>query len=467
LKERYSVISLFSGAGGLDLGFKLTGSFDISFASDILAPAVATYSHNFGAKIVTNQPEASDLPSVFMGDVAKLDFNNFKDLEFDVISGGPPCQDFSIVRGPQVERGGINVSRGKLYSHFIRTLIHLQPRVFVFENVPGLMSANHGEAYKVILEDFSALNIRWGEIRKLVGNSSRVTPQDYEIIYSGLVDASKLGVPQARRRLIIIGLRKDILQSIWWKVKPLKEKVASVLHGKNRLVSKYPLTPLEVFEGKPLPDLQSKYAEVMKDYNGVAEEVGTPKSLEWKQNKWEKLTFDIVKDYLSLNGIEHANEAEINEAFKEHEELLKELRYYGVKVSDINPPDGSNEVPKESQGVLERMKRIPPDENHEFVRGTIWEVEGRGMSLIYRRIHPLKPSYTVVAYGGGGTWGYHYASKRGMLTNRERARIQTFPDAFYFKGSWSQVRAQIGEAVPPLMAKRIAEAVASILMEVS
>jgi DNA (cytosine-5)-methyltransferase 1 len=89
------------------------------------------------------------------------------------------------------------------------------------------------------------------------------------------------------------------------------------------------------------------------------------------------------------------------------------------------------------------------------------------MSLIYRRIHPLKPSYTVVAYGGGGTWGYHYASKRGMLTNRERARIQTFPDAFYFKGSWSQVRAQIGEAVPPLMAKRIAEAVASILMEVS
>ena len=467
MKERYSLFSLFSGAGGLDLGFKLTGSFDINFGSDILVSAVETYSHNFGAKLVTNQPETSDIPSVFLGDVAKLDFNNLKDLEFDVISGGPPCQDFSVVRGPQVERSGIDVSRGKLYSHFIRALIHLQPRVFVFENVPGLMSANNGEAYKVILEDFSALNIRWSEIRKLVGNSSRVTPQDYEIIYSGLVDASKLGVPQARKRLIIIGLRKDILQSIWWKVKPLKEKVTNTLYGKNRLVSKYPLTPLEVFEGKPLPDLQSRYAEVMKDYDGVAEEVGTPKSLEWKQNKWEKLTFDVVKDYLSLNGIEHANETEINEAFKEHEELLKELGYYGVKVSDINPLDGSNKVPKESQGVLERMKRIPPDENHEFVRGTIWEVEGRGMSLIYRRIHPLKPSYTVVAYGGGGTWGYHYVSKRGMLTNRERARIQTFPDSFYFKGSWSQVRAQIGEAVPPLMAKRIGEAVASILREVS
>jgi len=467
VKERYTLVSLFSGAGGLDLGFKLTGSFDIRFGSDILAPAVETYSYNFGAKLVTIQPESSDLPSIFMGDVAKLDFNNFKDLEFDVISGGPPCQDFSIVRGPQVERSGIDVSRGKLYSHFIRALIHLQPRVFVFENVPGLMSANKGEAYKVILDDFSALNIRWTEIRKLVGNSSRIAPQDYEIIYSGLVDASKLGVPQARKRLIIIGLRKDILRSIWWKVKPLKKKVANVLCGKNRLVSNYPLTPLEVFEGKPLPDLQSRYTELMKDYDGVAEEVKTPKSLEWKQKKWGKLTFDVAKDYLSLNGIEHANEVEINEAFKEHKELLKELGYYGTNVSDIQPPDDSNRIPEESKSVLERMKRIPPDENHEFVRGTEWEVEGRGMSLIYRRIHPLKPAYTVVAYGGGGTWGYHYERNRAILTNRENARLQTFPDNFLFKGNRSQVRAQIGEAVPPLMAKRIGEAVANILREVS
>jgi DNA (cytosine-5)-methyltransferase 1 len=69
----------------------------------------------------------------------------------------------------------------------------------------------------------------------------------------------------------------------------------------------------------------------------------------------------------------------------------------------------------------------------------------------------------VVAYGGGGTWGYHYERGRSKLTNRERARLQTFPDSFEFIGNNSQVRAQIGEAVPPLMGKVIGEVVAKIL----
>ena len=105
------------------------------------------------------------------------------------------------------------------------------------------------------------------------------------------------------------------------------------------------------------------------------------------------------------------------------------------------------------------MWRIPPDKNHTFVSGTDWHVNGRGFSLVYRRIHPLKPAYTIVAYGGGGTWSYHYERNRAVLTNKERARLQTFPDDFMFFGKRSQIRAQIGEAVPPLLAKRIAEIV--------
>ncbi|MEM4412132.1 MAG: DNA cytosine methyltransferase, partial [Thermofilum sp.] len=75
----------------------------------------------------------------------------------------------------------------------------------------------------------------------------------------------------------------------------------------------------------------------------------------------------------------------------------------------------------------------------------------------------LKPSYTIVAYGGGGTHGYHYDRDRATLSLRERARLQTFPDSFLFCGSRTEVRAQIGEAVPPLASKRIAEAVLQIL----
>lgn len=467
MSRKYALFSLFSGAGGLDLGFRLTGKFKTVFGNDICAPAVETFSANFGMKSAESAPRAQDLPCVFLGDVAELQQDSFNGLEPDVVTGGPPCQDFSVVRGPEAERMGITVSRGRLYSHFIRVLIHLQPKMFVFENVPGLRSANKGKAYEVILEDFSKLNIRWEEIRKLVGNTSAVVPRGYEVVYSGLVDASKLGVPQARRRLVIIGLRRDLFESSWWKVSGLREKTTKVLSGGNRLISKYPLTTMEVFEGRTLPDLKGRYAEVMKEYDGVAEEVGTPKALEWKKNVWEKLTFDAVQDYLMLNKIEPTGKKEMAEAFAEHAELLKELGYLGTKVSTLKCTDGSNKIPNESEKVLERMKRVPPDENHEFVRGTEWEVEGRGISLIYRRSHPLKPAYTIVAHGGGGTWGYHYERQRAVLTNRERARLQTFPDRFAFKGSRSQVRAQIGEAVPPLMAKRIAKAMTTILKELS
>ena len=80
------------------------------------------------------------------------------------------------------------------------------------------------------------------------------------------------------------------------------------------------------------------------------------------------------------------------------------------------------------------------------------------MSQIYRRLHPNKPSYTITDSGGGGTHGYHWKEDRA-LTNRERARIQTFPDDFVFEGSKESVRKQIGMAVPPMGARVIVSAI--------
>ena len=101
--------------------------------------------------------------------------------------------------------------------------------------------------------------------------------------------------------------------------------------------------------------------------------------------------------------------------------------------------------------------------NHLTVAGTEWNVKAM-MSNIYRRTNPLKPALTVLAYGGGGTWSYHYERKRSMLTNRERARLQTFPDSYMFEGNRSQVRAQIGEAVPVQLGRKIAE-IATLALE--
>jgi DNA (cytosine-5)-methyltransferase 1 len=269
-----------------------------------------------------------------------------------------------------------------------------------------------------------------------------------------VVNASKLGVPQARKRLVIIGTRRDISAG---KVREAAEKSKDLLFGRDDRVRTYPLTPLEAFEGKPLPDLLRIYSEAMREYFHIRPGRG-------KGGRRGK--FDIVKDYLQANGIVNTNAGELDRVFEEHEKLLRGLGYLGRRLEGLIFEDGSNEVPVEAPAVVERMKRIPPGGNHEAVRGTKWEVEGRGISLVYKRIHPLKPAYTVVAFGGGGTWGYHYQRSRSKMTNRERARLQTFPDEFLFKGTVQQIRAQIGEAVPPLLSKRIAEVCHYLLAEV-
>ena len=85
-------------------------------------------------------------------------------------------------------------------------------------------------------------------------------------------------------------------------------------------------------------------------------------------------------------------------------------------------------------------------------------VKGAKISQIYKRLDPNKPAYTVTGSGGGGTHIYHYTENRA-LTNRERARLQTFPDSFVFEGSKESVRKQIGMAVPAKGAQLIFEAV--------
>jgi len=121
----------------------------------------------------------------------------------------------------------------------------------------------------------------------------------------------------------------------------------------------------------------------------------------------------------------------------------------------------NNEKTEQSKMVIERLKYIPPGENvwyKNLPENLRLKVKGARMSQIYKRLHPDKPSYTITGSGGGGTHGYHWLENRA-LTNRERARIQTFPDDFIFEGSKESVRRQIGMAVPPKGAQVIIEAV--------
>jgi len=121
----------------------------------------------------------------------------------------------------------------------------------------------------------------------------------------------------------------------------------------------------------------------------------------------------------------------------------------------------NNELTNQSKVVIERLKYIKPGENvwtASLPKHLELNVKGARLSQIYKRLDPNKPSYTITGSGGGGTHGYHWKYPRA-LTNRERARIQTFPDDYIFMGSKESVRKQIGMAVPPDLAKIIFEAI--------
>ena len=424
------MISLFTGAGGLDWGFHNSNNYELVIANEILKPHLKTYADNHKIKLIDIKEYNNDDDVAVCGDIHELSVP----LKTDIIMGGPPCQDFSVLRGSD-NRAGFTVRRGKLYEQYLRIIESSNPDVFIFENVVGMVSANKGAAYEAIQDDFKDAG--------------------YDLVFNDILNMSNIGVPQARKRLIIIGINKKL------KIDENKAKDIINKYLCNPILEKYPLVPLEVFEGKILTDLQDSYASIMKKYSDCMEGIDNEYSEKWK-SEYESLTFDIKEDYLTNNNVQDYDDAEFDQAMKEHENILKILGYYGRKVDEQTFIDDTNNRGRKNRKVTERMHHIPPYYNFKAVDNTEWKVKGL-MSNIYKRIHPLKPSPTVIAYGGGGTGGYHYEYDRQGLTNRERARLQTFPDNYIFNGKTTEIRAQIGEAVPPLASYWIEKVVHDIL----
>ena len=163
------VVSLFSGAGGLDLGFREAG-FDIVWANDFSKDAVATYKLNLGDECIC-------------GDICQIGSSEIPDC--DVIIGGFPCQGFSMAN----QRRDVLDERNQLYLQYIRILKDKRPSMFLAENVKGILSLGAGQVIKAIINDFADAG--------------------YNVQYK-LLNAADYGVPQMRQRVIIIGIRKDI-----------------------------------------------------------------------------------------------------------------------------------------------------------------------------------------------------------------------------------------------------------------
>lgn len=172
-KVGLKTISLFSGAGGLDLGL-INAGFDIVFANDILKPAIENYRHNIG--------------DIYEGDISKLDVEKLPDA--DVVVGGFPCQPFSNAGN----RLGTDDDRGNLYLEIIKIINKKQPKVVIMENVRGLLSMKNKDGTKLIDTIVYLL--------ETAGVGYNVSVK--------LLKASDYGVPQNRYRVIIVGLRSDL-----------------------------------------------------------------------------------------------------------------------------------------------------------------------------------------------------------------------------------------------------------------
>jgi DNA (cytosine-5)-methyltransferase 1 len=162
------IVSLFSGAGGMDLGLKISGH-DIIWANDVFEDAVKTYEANLGRHIT----------QVDICDVKSQDIP-----ECDVVVGGFPCQGFSVANWGRT----VSDPRNQLYREMVRVVRDKKPRFFICENVKGLASLGGGQVLAKIIEDFEAL--------------------DYKVKYK-VVNAADYGVPQSRMRLIIFGTHKE------------------------------------------------------------------------------------------------------------------------------------------------------------------------------------------------------------------------------------------------------------------
>lgn len=179
LDFKYNCVSLFSGGGGLDLGLSWAG-FKAKVLCEIEASLCETLEKNFLDSYIIND----DVSNTTAKDILK----GFKDGEsVDLVAGGSPCQSFSILG----QRKSIEDPRGKLVYEYIRIVKELQPKVFLFENVPGLLTVNKGEDWKELLQFFKE-------------------ETGYQV-YFEILNAANYGVPQQRKRVIVLGFREDIV----------------------------------------------------------------------------------------------------------------------------------------------------------------------------------------------------------------------------------------------------------------
>jgi len=385
-----------------------------------------------------------------------------------VLIGGPPCQAYSIV-GRSRMIGGYNGEYEKdprhfLYKEYLQILADHCPPVFVMENVKGLLSAKlqQKKTFELILSDLqnpsSAVDNKSGKSlsyklfsisRKRQENSDDIMPEDF------IVRSEDFGIPQARHRIIILGIRADIYKS---DPKILEKIIKQV--------------SIDDVIGD-LPKLRSglsKEADSAEEWRNAVKEI---KEAKWLNSVPSELKQAIISSIRKVGASLKRGESfvPLSSPPKKYREWYVDNALTGVcnHESRAHIRDDLHRyffaavfahVNGRSPTLRDFPKELLP--NHKNVQEAL---DGSKFNDRFRVQVRGKPSTTVVSHiSKDGHYYIHYdPSQCRSLTVREAARLQTFPDNYFFEGNRTQQYHQVGNAVPPMLAYQIAQVVAEVL----
>ena len=377
-----TLVDLFAGCGGMTRGFEDSGAFRSVFAVEFDRDAAATYAANFGEHVACGRIE----------DVASFP-------QADVVIGGPPCQGFS-----PLNRAAVGFERRGLWTEYLRALEAIEPQAFVMENVPELLRSAEYE-----------------EFRK------RAEALGFEV-EGAILNAADFGVPQRRRRAIVIGTRAG---AIPWP-SPTHADPANPLPFVIQRVTKGRGSEPHTRPNQGLSPLVTQ--RVTKDYNPPEAAGLAP---------WVTFREAVVGLPLAPNG------RDWHRRRKPRPESVR--RYKAV------PRDGGDRFAMQRNLDRAGLGDLVP---------RCWREKPTGTTDVFGRLWWDRPALTIrTEFYKPEKGRYLHPSAHRPITVREAARLMSFPDDFLLPEdqAMSSIARQIGNAVPPLLARRIAESLAFAL----
>lgn len=398
MAKKHTFIDLFAGCGGLSEGFyrqnfkSLTHVEIDHHACESLKTRMNHYGYSKKeTSVLEKDITDNDIIESISKEVGKKDV--------DILIGGPPCQSFSSLGRAKDENGMSDDPRNFLFEKYVDILDHFSPKFFVFENVTGLLSAKL-KGKKIITKILKELGKNYNLLEK---------PEDM------VLNSCDYGVPQLRKRVILIGVRKDLS-----------------------------ISPKEIYQGiiktHYHPDDSPLSRNGKKKYVTVKDAIGDLPAL--KPGEGEK-TIDFTPSV--------SNEF-INRIRSKKQEVLLDHVSRTHNQSDRKRYKTMSKNKWTFQELLEKK----PELNH---------IKQRVFNNSYVVQWWDLPSKTIIAhlYKDGNQFIHPDHKQERSITAREAARLQSFPDDFVFEGSRTQQFKQIGNAVPPLMAEAIAKSLKKIL----